>query len=810
MTRQARVVVIGGGIAGCSTIYHLTREGWTDIVLLERDDLTSGTTWHSAAQVTNFGTLPTMIGLKSHSIRLYRKLAGDDRFPVDYHVEDGGIRLAGNQVHIDGYHHFASLAKGMGVEFEVIDAEECGRRHPLLDTRRLAGGLWDPLDGDVDPSQLCQSLARQARRSGAEILRETEVVGLAQKPDRSWVVETNREKIVCDIVVNAGGYRANEVAALMGTRLPMVSMEHQYLITEPIPEIAAAGRRMPLIRCPQSDFYCRQDRQGLLVGFYEQDCRSWGIDGIDPAFTRALCPTDFERILPVMAGAIDRIPVLKDVGIQSAINGPITYSADGLPLVGAVPGRLNAFVIAGLRAGIGEGGGHGWLLAELIVHGETSLDSWCLDPRRFGPHATIEFTARKAAEEYRNEFRFHVPGETRPAGRPARTTAVTPALEALGAEFTVVNGWERAEFFRPGQDISGRYGYRFDDLEDVVRSEVLNVHRNVGIQDVCGFSRFEFSGRGIREWLDRLTCSRIPQDEGRVSLCYFLNGQGHVKCEATLANLGSHFWYGSAAAAQVHDYDWLSETLPEDGSIRIRCLTSEFQIIVVAGPNARDVLQDAVQCDVSSQSLPWLGVRCFHIASVPVVVYALSYTGELAFEIHVPLAGHLAVWNSLCESGRNFGMAPFGLLATDSMRIEKGYRHWKADLSTEYDPIESGLERFVQWDKTFFGREALLKKIRAGRRHAFVAIALDCDIAPTQPGACILDSGAVVGVVTSAARGYRVGANLALGFIDPVFSEPGQSVAVEAIGRSWPARVVNLCQFDPDNRQVRELPHRLS
>ena len=803
MARNFRVGIIGGGIAGCSALYHLTREGWTDIALLERDELTSGTTWHSAAQVTNFGTTQTMVGLKSRSIQLYRELAADEEFPVGYHFADGGIRLAGTRDEIDGYHHFVSLAKGMGVEFEVISPAECGRRHPLIATDGLAGGLWDPSDGDIDPSQLCQALARRARAAGAEIVSRTEVTGLSQRRDHSWVVDTaHGSRFHCEIIVNAGGYRANEIAAMMGAGLPMVSMEHQYFVTEPIPEVAAAERRLPLIRCPIADFYCRQEKQGLLVGFYEQDCKTWGVSGIDPAFTQALLPADFERVLPVFEGALRRLPCLERAGIQSSVNGPITYSADGLPLVGPVPGIRNAFVISGLRAGLGEGGGHGRLLAELIVHGETSLDSWCLDPRRFGPHATIGFTAQRAVDEYQNEFRFHFPGETRGAGRPARMSSVTPELKKLGAEFTEVNGWERAEFFKPFPGYARRFGFRFDDLQDIVGREVMQVHRRCGIQEVCGFNRLEISGKDVGGWLDRLTCSTVPRNQGKVNLCYFLNAEGNVKSEATLANLADDYWYGSAAASELHDHDWLSAALPKDGSIRIRRLTETFQPIVIAGPKSREIMQGAAQENCSGEAFPWLSVRQMRIGSAPVLAYALSFSGERAYEIHVPSEQLLGVWNALWECGRDDGMAPFGLLATESMRIEKGYRRWKADLITEFDPIESALERFVDFRKPFVGREQLEKRAAAGPRRAFVCLDIDCANAQAQPGASVLDRDRLAGTVTSACYGFRVRKNLALAFVDPAVSEIGQSLSVELLGRAWPAKVTQLCQFDPGNLRV--------
>ncbi|MEL6872389.1 MAG: FAD-dependent oxidoreductase, partial [Pseudomonadota bacterium] len=490
MKTRTRAVVIGGGIAGCSTLYHLTQEGWRDVVLVERDELTSGTTWHSAAQVTNFGMNQTMVGLKSHSIALYRELAEDPEYPINYHHADGGIRLANTQAQMDGYRHFASMAKGMGVDFEVIDAAECVKRHPLISTENLLGGLWDPLDGDIDPAQLCQALARRARNAGAEVYRHTPVTGLTERADDTWTVHTTKGNIDAEIVINAGGYRVNEIGAMMGVTHPVASMEHQYFVTETMPAVRDAGHRMPLLRCPISDYYCRQERDGLLLGFYEQDCRTWGMDGIDPAFTNALCPDDLDRVTDVLEGAFARMPALMDAGIKTIINGPITYTIDGAPLVGPIPGKRNAYCIIGLRAGVGEGGGHGWLLAQQIVHGEACYDTWPIDPRRFAAYATVELTSLKAVEDYRNEFRFHFPHEHRPAGRPARTTPLTEVLAGEGTHFSVVNGWERVDYVKPTPEFTETLGYRFNEAFAVVANEVAAVRSRVGLTEISGFNRF--------------------------------------------------------------------------------------------------------------------------------------------------------------------------------------------------------------------------------------------------------------------------------------------------------------------------------
>ena len=805
MKSQTRVVVIGGGIAGCSTLYHLTQEGWNDVVLIERNELTSGTTWHSAAQVTNFGMNQTMVGLKSHSIRLYKELGEDSDYPVNYHHADGGIRLANTERQMEGYRHFASMAKGMGVEFEVIDAAECGRRHPLISTDNLLGGLWDPLDGDIDPAQLCQALARRARKAGAEIYRNTPVTGLTQHKDDTWTVQTAQGDIACEIVVNACGYRVNEVGALMGVQHPVMSMEHQYFLTEPIRALEERDARVPLLRCPISDFYSRQEKKGLLVGFYEQDCQTWGLDGIDPNFVNALCPDDLDRITPVLEQVFLRMPALTEVGIHTVVNGPITYTIDGAPLVGPIPGKRNAFCIIGLRAGIGEGGGHGWLLAQQIVHGEACYDTWVIDPRRFTGHATVEFCAVKAIEDYQNEFRFHFPHEHRPAGRPAKTTPLTPILAAEGAEFGVVNGWERVAYIKPTPDFAETHSFRFNETHLVVAAEVEAVRSGVGLTEVNGFNRFEITGSGALDWLDTMVCGAIPRKPGRIGLTYLLNHHGCIKAEATIANLDAEtVWYGSASAAEYHDMDWLRAHAPKDGSVGIRSLTNDWTILLLAGPKSRAVLSDASRGNWSAKAFPWLSVRRAIVGLAPAVVMAVSFSGELAYEIHVPNASLASAWAALRQAGETHGMRLFGSYAVDSMRLEKGFRHWKADLVTEYDPFESGLDRFVRMNKPdFVGKAALEERRRAGPRRRFVSLEVKCDHAPAHGGSSIVSGGRVVGTVTSAGWGHRTGRNIAMGFIEPEFAEAGCRLAVEVIGEPVAAVVVEDCLYDPGYDRIR-------
>ena len=809
MKSRAKVVVIGGGIAGCSTLYHLTQEGWFDVVLVERNDLTSGTTWHSAAQVTNFGMNQTMVGLKTHSIKLYKELAEDSDHPVNYNFGDGGIRLASTKEQMQGYHHFASMARGMDVDFEVIDAKECQRRHPLISKDNLIGGLWDPLDGDIDPYQLCHSLTRRARKAGAEVYTNTPVTALEQYQDGTWKVTTESGDIDCDIIVNACGYRVNEVGKMMGVHHPVASMEHQYFLTEDIPEITHSDHRMPLLRCPISDYYCRQDKNGLLIGFYEQNCKPWGMDGIDPNFVNALCPDDLERVTDVLDGAFERMPALMNAGIRSIINGPITYTIDGAPLVGKIPGKENAFCIIGLRAGLGEGGGHGWLLAQQIVHGEACYDTWCLDPRRFTSHANVEMTSLKAIEDYQNEFRFHFPHEHRPAARNAKTTPLTPLMDSENAAFTVINGWERVEYIKPSKDFQPSLSFHFDETFEIVAKEVKNIQNNVGLTEVNGFNRFEISGPDADTFIDRMFCGNITHKPSRIGLGYLLNDFGMIKSEATISNIPSsdrgpnRIWYGSAAASEFHDMDWLKQHLKDDEEVTIKSLTNDQTILLLAGPKARDVLSRCSREDWSKEAFPWLSVRECFIGFSPATVMSVSFSGELAYEVHIPNSFLYAAYLTISNAGKGFGMKLFGSRAVESMRMEKGFLAWKSDLLTEFDPYETGLDRFVNLNKdNFIGKKALQNRFKDGMKQKLVCLKIDSKNSPAYGGASLIEDDKVIGTITSGQWGHRVNLNLAYAFVNLDKSIEGTRMMLDLLGEMISVEVIPFGIYDPSYSRI--------
>ncbi|MEM7378313.1 MAG: FAD-dependent oxidoreductase [Pseudomonadota bacterium] len=801
MRNAARVVIVGGGVSGLSALYHLMLEGWTDVVLLERNELTSGTTWHSAAQCPQLAFNQLLLLLRQYTIGLYKTLADDPDHPINYHHRTGGLRLLTDRNDVDAAHHILSVAKGVGIDFELLDPTEAVRRNPLLNPEGLRAALCDELDGDIDPAQLCQALARRARAAGAEIHRHCPATGFTQKPNSEWVVHTEQGDIAAEHVVIAAGYRVNEVGDMLGIRYPVIAMEHMYFVTEDIPALVERDGRVPMVRCPRDTFYLRQEKHGLLVGIYEHDCQTFGMDGIDPDFVNALCANDLDRLLPKMEPIFDRLPCLQDVGIRAVVNGPIAYAADAGPLVGRQPGWRNLWSMNGIRVGIGEGGGYGKMLAQQLVHGETEWDTWQLDPRRITHYANTEFTALKAIEDYQREFQWHLPHEHRPAGRPAKTTPLYPVLQARGAEFGVVNGWERTEFYKPTPDFVAEHGYAFGNWHPVVAAEVAAVQSHVGIAELSGFNRFEITGTDAAAWLDSLSCSRVPRAPGRVGLCYFLSDNGNIDAEATVVSLGpDRLWYCSAAAAEYHDRDWLTERLPADSDVNIASLTNSHTVLVIAGPAARALMDMACpRTGFAQAAFPWMTARRCTVGHVEAVVMAVSFSGEQAFEVHVENTQLYAAYLALTEAGKAHRLTHFGMHAIESMRLEKGYGHWKADFITEFNPMEAGLERFVDLSKTFPGKGGLQRQMALGNRRNRVLIAIDSTAAPAHAGETVFDGDRPVGTITSTAWGHRVQKNLAMAYVDPHVAQVGTELHVSLIGVDTAATVVEPCLYDAEH-----------
>ena len=807
MTEHARVVVIGGGVVGCSCLYHLAALGIKDALLLERDELTSGSTWHAAGNLPTFSASWSILKLQKYSAALYRKLAASAENPINYHLT-GSVRLAHGRNRMDEFHHVKSMAKANGLEYEILSPSDLKDRYPLIETHDLQGALWDPLDGDIDPSQLTQALAREARLLGGTIRRHTRVTALAQKPNGEWLVTTDKGEITAEIIVNAAGFRAGEVMAMVGRHLPTVVMSHQYLVTEDVPELSSRGdARLPLLRDPDTSYYLRQEREGFILGPYEWKATPMWLDGMPDDFANQLWNDDFERLEKYIEDAMARVPALSRAGIKRGVNGPIPYSPDGNPYIGPEPGLRNFFHCNTFSFGITQGGGAGKALAEWVVHGKTEWDLWSLDRRRYGDYATTEYTVAKAIEVYQNEYASSFPYEERPAGRPLRTSPLYETLKAKGARFGARGGWERAVYLDLKGDVPpDTHSFRRENVwHGAVNEEVRAVRERVGILDLPGFTKYELKGPGASKHLDYLSCSKLPS-QGRVSLAYALTDDGKLWSEFTITRLGEdHFYIISAAIAATHDMDLLRQGLPADSAITVKDVTADFGTLIIAGPRARDVLGQVTQADLSNAGFPWLTAQYIETVSGRCLAMRVNYVGELGWELHAPVAQLPSLYAAIWAAGAAYDIRDFGLYAMDSLRVDKCYRGWKSDLESGYTPLEASLDRFVDVTKPdFVGKAALAAEHARGAAQRFVPLIFDEDGDAEAPYcAQVFDGNTNVGLTTSGVWSHTLNKSVALAYVKADKATPGTKLQVNVLGQMRSATVHAEPLYDPKNQRLR-------
>ena len=806
---HARVVIIGGGVVGVSALYHLAKAGWRDCVLLEKNELTAGSTWHAAGNVPTFSTSWSVMNMQRYSTELYRGLGAAVGYPMNYHVT-GSIRLAHSRERMQEFARARGMGRYQGMALDVLGVDEIRGRYPFVETHDLMGALYDPADGDIDPAQLTQALAKGARDMGAAILRFTPATGVS-RVNGEWLVHTAKGDIRCEIVVNAAGYYAQRVSDWFvpygGRRVPMVVMSHQYLLSEPIAEIEAwsreVGHKLPLLRDVDVSYYLRQEKGGFNLGPYERNCRAHWTSPDDPLpedFSFQLFPDDLDRLEPYIVDAMARVPLLGTAGISKVINGPIPYAPDGNPLIGPMPGVPNAFEACVFTFGIAQAGGAGKVLAEWVTEGATEWDMWSCDPRRFTAYADQDYCVAKGMEVYGHEYGMQFPHARWPAGADRRSSPVHDRVKALGGQFGAYNGWERANWFAgPGDDLSWEASQtwsRRGPWEARIRAECEAVRDGVGVLDLPGFSRFELSGAGAGDWLRGMVAGGLPK-EGRVSLGYFADQRGRIQTEMSVLNHGGdRFTLITASVAQWHDFEWLkAHLLP---GLVLEDHSGLRDTLIVTGPKARELFAAIGDAD---WSLPWLSFQNGMVAGRRCDLLRVSFAGELGWEIHALHEDMPAIYAAVLGAGA----VPFGMFALNSLRIEKGYRAWKVDLSSDYSLLEGGLERFVKLDKpAFTGRAALLAEQQRGVRKRFVTLKVaagDCD-APYM--STLWHQGQVVGEITSGAWGYRVNASVALGMLRADLAVPGTALEVEIYGERFAAVVQeDKPMWDPANQRIR-------
>ncbi|HSM41045.1 MAG TPA: FAD-dependent oxidoreductase, partial [Afifellaceae bacterium] len=622
-----RVAIIGGGIVGVSTAYHLAERGETNVVVLERAELTSGSTWHAAGNLPHFAGSFNMMKLHRHSKELYRKLEarhGD----IGMHLT-GSLRLAHNRDRMDEFHRIAGMARQNGVEMAVLGVDEIRARWPWLEVHGLLGGLWDALDGHIDPTSVTNAMAADARAAGVTIRRNSPVTAIERADSGRWILETPGGTVSAEVIVNAAGFRAPEVAAMVGHSVPISSMQHQYLVTGEIPDLVARDDEIPMIRDPDTSYYLRQERKGVIIGPYEHDGVPWALDGVPADFGQELLAPDLDRIADHVADAMERVPMAAEAGIKTIINGPISYTPDGLPLVGPVAGIDNCLLNCGSSFGITQGGGSGLFGAEWILDGHTSLDMWELDPRRFGDWASYEWVQARCKDLYDHEYAHTYPNEWagREAGRPLRRTPASDRHAAAGVVFSTTFGWERPAFFaKAGAERKDHFTYRRADWQASVAEECRAVRERVGLLDLSGFAKYDVTGPGAEAMLDGIGANAMPRRDGGIVLTHALTPSGGILSELTATRLGDgRFYLVSAAAAELHDLDILRAALPADGSAAIENITPGWGTFVLAGPEARNLLGRLTDADLSSVAFPWLSGREIEVAGVPVRALRVNY-----------------------------------------------------------------------------------------------------------------------------------------------------------------------------------------
>ncbi|MFK0207691.1 FAD-dependent oxidoreductase [Agrobacterium sp. NPDC090283] len=836
MKTHARAVVIGGGVVGVSTLYHLAKKGWSDSVLIERKELTSGSTWHAAGLLPLFNMSYSVGQIHKYSVKFYEELQEETGMNVGF-SKVSNIRLARTKDRWDEYMYYAGIAETIGVRVNMLTPDEVKEIWPLCETDGLLGAIQHPDDGYIQPADLTQALAKGARDRGATIYRNTTVTAIEQLEDGHWKVTTDKGEIVAEHIISCTGSFARKTGEMVGINIPVIPVEHQYIVTEPHPAIQERRRQglpeMGVLRESDSAWYMREEAGGLILGPYEVGAPVCYVDGPSDDSEYELFQEELDRLMPHIETAMVRVPAFGEVGIKKVYNGAIAYTPDGNPIVGPAPGLKNFWLNEGHSFGITAAGGAGWQLAEWIVDGEPTLDLMGVDPRRFGPYATEGYLIAKNEEAYANVFTMHYPDEERSAARPLKTTPVYDRLKKLGGVFGSVYGWERANWYAPegyalreedlgvGADVitshnhapaldDGRivekWSFRRSNYFEHVGNEVKNVHQNVGVLDMSAFAKMEVSGPGARAWLDSILANAVPKKRGRIALTHLLTPNGGVKAEFTVYEWApGRFYMVSAGGLEAHDHDVLRRLAPTDGSVVLQPITQKYGVLVLAGPKSRDLLKKLTRTSLENKDFPWLTGKQISVGVATAHALRVNFVGELGWELHHPIEMQNYIFDRLLEAGAEFGIKPFGIRAMVSMSLEKSYRNMGRELSVEYNAYESGLDRFLRPEKSFIGRDALVAYKEAGVKWVFSTLTVsgNTDVDARGSEAIFDESGALAGRATSGGFGWRLGKSVALAMLKPEYAAVGTKLKIRILGTSYDAEVVEESPFDTDNALLR-------
>lgn len=805
MKSHVRVAVIGGGVVGCSVLYHLTKLGWSDVVLIERSELTSGSTWHAAGGFHTLNADTNMAALQGYTINLYKELEEISGQSCGLH-HVGGVTLATTPERMDYLKAERAKHRYMGLDTEIVGPDEIAKLSPIINTDGVIGGLYDPLDGHLDPSGTTHAYARAARKQGAEIHLRNPVHALQPQPDGSWDVVTKDGTINAEHVVNAAGLWAREVGAMAGVFLPLHPMEHQYLVTDDLREVYEREVELPHVMDPTGESYLRQEGRGLVIGIYEQACEPWAVDGTSWDFGHELLPDKLERIAEPLEYAYKRYPVLARAGIKTVINGPFTFAPDGNPLVGPVPGLRNYWSACAVMAGFSQGGGVGLTLAEWMINGEPSRDVLAMDVARFGAYCSRAYTRIKVRENYQLRFAVAYPNEEIPAGRPLDTTPAYDLWKERNAVFGQGYGLEHVNYFAPDGDKPFEVpSFRRSNAFESIGAECRAVRTAVGINEIHNFGKYIVSGPGAESWLDRIMAGRMPR-LGRISLTPMLSPAGKIIGDFTVSRIAeSRFQLTASYSAQAYHMRWFGMNLPDDGSVVVENISLDRIGFQIAGPQSRELLARVTRADVSNDAFPFMTAREMEVGINDAYVQRVTYTGDLGYEIYVPASRQRALFETLMAAGEDLGIQPFGMRAMMSLRLEKSFGSWLREFKPDYMPAETGLDRFVSYNKPadFIGKAAVAAEKASGPKRRLCTFVVDADDADVWGDEPIWRDGAVVGFVTSGGYAHFSEKSVAIGFLPVDLIEGGQKVQIEILGDLRDAVVISEPLFDPQAERMR-------
>lgn len=806
MKSHVRVAVIGGGLVGCSILYHLTKMGWRDVVLLERDELTSGSTWHAAAGIHGLHDNNNISRLQYYTMKLYKELEEETGQGCGI-FQPGSLYLAQTKDREHQLRIQAAKARYFDVDFHELSIDDAQELHPLVDFTGIRCVMFEEDGGNVDPSGVTHAYAQGAKQNGAEIYRFTPVIETNPRQDGSWDVVTSKGTIHAEILVNAAGLWGREVAKMAGFELPLMTMEHQYFVTETIEAIARLDRRLPSVADRDGEYYLRQEGQGLLVGAYEKDGRFWAEDGTPQDFGHELLPDDLDRISENILRACERLPVLAEAGIKRVINGPMIWSPDSSALFGPVPELENYYCCNGIIPGFSQSGGLGSLLAQWIVEGEPELDLFPWDVARYDSSwATKSFTKARALDCYAHRFKIHFPFEEREAGRPARTRPVYERQREKGAIFGLNYGWEHPLWYAPkGVNPRETYGFERQSWFGHIGNECRALREGVGVIDISNFAKYEIKGPGAEDWLDKVIANRVPKEAGHSCLTPLLGVRGGIAGDFTITKLGDDHYYavGSGMAERYHKRFFKTVPLPEGTTFDV--LTDTWTGFNIAGPKARDLLARLTNEDISNDAFPFMRSKVMSVAGLDTRVLRVSFTGDLGFELYVPVNDQLALYDALFDAGADLGLVPVGSRALGSLRVEKGYGSWGREYSPEYWPQEVGLDRLIKLDKDdFLGKQAYEALKDTPPREKLCLFEVDVTTADATGGEPVFTTNGIpVGRVSTGAYSFSCEKSLALGFVKTEFHKPGTTFEIAILGQPHKAILLDKPPFDPNGERLR-------